>query len=158
MAFHNSVSFLSFFVVLAILPITNAQIVASPCTAPMLTSFTPCMNFLGNGNGTAAPSAGCCNALKTMMGNGSACLCAIATGGVPFQIPINPNTTMSLPRACNMARIPLQCKGKRILASNIWWYQDLNLMCLGLGFLVFLFNVYGVYAKAIEFRTCKSLA
>ncbi|XP_055826918.1 non-specific lipid transfer protein GPI-anchored 20-like [Solanum dulcamara] len=109
MAFYYSVSFLSCIIVLAILPI-NAQIVTSPCTATMLTSFTPCLNFLANGNGTAAPSAGCCNALRTMMGNGSACLCVIATGGIPFQIPINPNTTMSLPRACNMARVPLQCK------------------------------------------------
>ncbi|KAH0760323.1 hypothetical protein KY290_016396 [Solanum tuberosum] len=76
----------------------------------MLTSFTPCLNFLSNGNGTATPSPGCCNALRTMMGNGSACLCVIASGGIPFQIPINPNTTMSLPRACNMARVPLQCQ------------------------------------------------
>nr|QPK41132.1 alpha-amylase inhibitor [Solanum tuberosum subsp. andigenum] len=109
MAFHYSISFLSCIIVLAILPI-NAQIVTSPCTATMLTSFTPCLNFLSNGNGTATPSPGCCNALRTMMGNGSACLCVIATGGIPFQIPINPNTTMSLPRACNMARVPLQCQ------------------------------------------------
>ncbi|KAJ8549017.1 hypothetical protein K7X08_032724 [Anisodus acutangulus] len=45
-----------------------------------------------------------------MMGNGTTYLCVIATGGIPFQIPINPNTTMSLPRACKMARVPLQCK------------------------------------------------
>nr|QPK41159.1 alpha-amylase inhibitor [Solanum verrucosum]QPK41161.1 alpha-amylase inhibitor [Solanum verrucosum] len=109
MAFHYSISFLSCIIVLAILPI-NAQIVTSPCTATMLTSFTPCLNFLSNGNGTATPSPGCCNALRTMMGNGSACLCVIASGGIPFQIPINPNTTMSLPRACNMARVPLQCQ------------------------------------------------
>lgn len=109
MAFHYYVSFLSCIIVLAILPI-NAQIVTSPCTATMLTSFTPCLNFLTNGNGTATPSAGCCNALKTMMGNGSACLCVIAAGGIPFQIPISPNATMSLPQACNMARVPLQCK------------------------------------------------
>ncbi|PHT49509.1 hypothetical protein CQW23_09256 [Capsicum baccatum] len=109
MARNYSIFFLlSCLVFLATMPI-NAQIVTSPCTATMLTSFTPCMNFLTN-NGTAAPSAGCCNALKTMMGNGSACLCVIATGGIPFQIPINPNTTMSLPRACNMGRVPLQCK------------------------------------------------
>ncbi|MCE0481094.1 hypothetical protein HAX54_038492 [Datura stramonium] len=109
MAFHYSVSLLSCIIFLVILPI-NAQIVTSPCTATMLTSFTPCLNFLANSNGTVAPSAGCCNALRTMMGNGSACLCVIATGGIPFQIPINPNATMSLPRACNMARVPLQCK------------------------------------------------
>ncbi|CAN4116518.1 unnamed protein product [Withania somnifera] len=109
MAFHYYVFFLSCLVVLASLPI-NAQIVTSPCTATMLTSFTPCLNFLANGNGTATPSAGCCNALRTMMGNGSACLCVIATGGIPFQIPISPNATMSLPQACNMARVPLQCK------------------------------------------------
>ncbi|XP_055800374.1 non-specific lipid transfer protein GPI-anchored 20-like [Solanum dulcamara] len=109
MAFYYSVSFLSCIIVLAILPM-NAQIVTSPCTTTMLTSFTPCLNFLANGNGTAAASVACCNALRTMMGNGSACLCVIATGGIPFQIPINPNTTMSLPRACNMARVPLQCK------------------------------------------------
>ncbi|XP_060189989.1 non-specific lipid transfer protein GPI-anchored 20-like [Lycium barbarum] len=110
-SFHY-VLFLSCIIVFATLPI-NAQIVTSPCTATMLTSFTPCLNFLANSNrnnGTAAPSPGCCNALRTMMGNGTACLCVIANGGIPFQIPINPNTTMSLPRACNMARVPLQCK------------------------------------------------
>ncbi|KAJ8531467.1 hypothetical protein K7X08_026901 [Anisodus acutangulus] len=106
-SFHY-VLFLSCIIVLATLP-SNAQFVTSPCTATMLTSFTPCLNFLGN-NGTAAPSASCCNALRTMMGNGTDCLCVIATSGIPFQIPINPNTTMSLPRACNMARVPLQCK------------------------------------------------
>ncbi|XP_009769137.1 non-specific lipid transfer protein GPI-anchored 20-like [Nicotiana tabacum] len=113
MAFHNSVLFLVMFlscVVLAALPI-NAQFPTSPCTSTMLTSFTPCLSFLANssGNGTT-PSAGCCTALKTLMSNGTACLCVIATGGIPFQIPINPNATMSLPRACNMAAVPFQCK------------------------------------------------
>ncbi|XP_075086011.1 uncharacterized protein LOC107802234 isoform X1 [Nicotiana tabacum] len=113
MAIQNSVLFPVMFlscIVLAALPI-NAQFPTSPCTSTMLTSFTPCLSFLANSssNGTT-PSAGCCTALKTMMSNGTACLCVIATGGIPFQIPINPNATMSLPRACNMAAVPFQCK------------------------------------------------
>ncbi|XP_059649055.1 non-specific lipid transfer protein GPI-anchored 20 [Cornus florida] len=83
----------------------------SPCTTSMITSFTPCMNFVTNSssNGTS-PTPDCCNSLKALTSNGTDCLCLIATGSVPFQIPINRTLAISLPRACNMPGVPLQCK------------------------------------------------
>ncbi|XP_059630140.1 non-specific lipid transfer protein GPI-anchored 20-like [Cornus florida] len=85
--------------------------ISTPCTASVLTTFTPCMNFITNSsaNGTS-PSADCCNSLKSMTNNGMDCLCLIATGSVPFQIPINRSLAISLPRACNTPGVPLQCK------------------------------------------------
>ncbi|KAH7573794.1 hypothetical protein ACOSQ2_007975 [Xanthoceras sorbifolium] len=84
----------------------------SPCTASTLSTFTPCMNFLTNssGNGTAAPTADCCNSLKNLTSTSRDCLCLLVTGSVPFQIPINRTLALSLPRACNMPGVPLQCK------------------------------------------------
>ncbi|KAK3190085.1 hypothetical protein Dsin_029646 [Dipteronia sinensis] len=83
----------------------------TPCTASTLAIFTPCMNFLTNSsvNGTL-PSGDCCNSLKNLTSNSKDCLCLIVTGSVPFQIPINRTLAISLPSACNMPGVPLQCK------------------------------------------------
>ncbi|KAH7522290.1 non-specific lipid transfer protein GPI-anchored 20 [Ziziphus jujuba] len=85
--------------------------ISTPCNASMLSSFTPCMNFLTNSssNGTS-PSADCCNSLKSATGSGMDCLCLLFTGNVPFQLPINRSLAISLPRACNMPGVPVQCK------------------------------------------------
>lgn len=93
------------------------QMPAFPCTSSMLTSFTPCMNYVTNSslNGTS-PTADCCNVLKSFVSNGTGCLCLIATGAVPFNIPINRSLALSLPRACNMPGVPLQCQGIYIYA------------------------------------------
>ncbi|XWS08947.1 hypothetical protein CRYUN_Cryun40dG0043900 [Craigia yunnanensis] len=83
----------------------------TPCSPSMLSTFTPCMNFLTNSsaNGTT-PSADCCNSLKTLTNGGTGCVCLIVTGSVPFRIPINRTLAISLPRACNMPGVPVQCK------------------------------------------------
>ncbi|XVF66652.1 hypothetical protein PTKIN_Ptkin10aG0054100 [Pterospermum kingtungense] len=83
----------------------------TPCNPSMLSSFTPCMNFLTNStaNGTS-PTADCCNSLKTLTSQGMDCVCLIVTGSVPFRLPINRTLAISLPRACNMPGVPLQCK------------------------------------------------
>ncbi|KAL6970441.1 hypothetical protein U1Q18_030141 [Sarracenia purpurea var. burkii] len=82
-----------------------------PCSASTVSSFTPCMNFITNSSGTGSPpTAGCCNSLRTVVSNGTDCLCMILTGNVPFQIPINRTLALSLPRACKMSGVPLQCK------------------------------------------------
>ncbi|XP_022138534.1 non-specific lipid transfer protein GPI-anchored 2-like [Momordica charantia] len=93
---------------LLLLPV-NGQI-NMPCSASMLSSFTPCLNFVTNstGNGTS-PTADCCNALRSLASGGRDCLCLIVTGRVPFQIPINRTLAVSLPRACNLPGVPLQC-------------------------------------------------
>lgn len=88
--------------------------ISTPCNASILgTFFTPCMNFLTNssGNGTS-PTTECCSALKSLTSGGMDCLCLIVTGSVPFRIPVNRTLAISLPRACNMAGVPVQCKGK----------------------------------------------
>lgn len=83
-----------------------------PCSASMLSSFGPCMNFVTNSsaNGTS-PTADCCNAIRSLASGSRDCLCLIVTGGVPFQIPINRTLAISLPQACNLPGVPLQCNG-----------------------------------------------
>lgn len=96
----------------SILPVYGQ--VTTPCTASMISSISPCMmNLITNSsaNGTS-PTADCCNALKSLTSTGMDCACLIVTGNVPFQIPINRSLAISLPRACNMPGVPLQCKCK----------------------------------------------
>ncbi|KAG6727249.1 hypothetical protein I3842_02G120700 [Carya illinoinensis] len=96
-------------VVVLIIPVYGQ--ISTPCNASIISSFTPCMNLLTNStaNGTS-PSADCCNSLKSLTSGGLDCLCLIVTGSVPFQIPINRSLAISLPRACNMPGVPVQCK------------------------------------------------
>ncbi|GAB4843355.1 hypothetical protein Ancab_013321 [Ancistrocladus abbreviatus] len=96
--------------VLMIIPTGYSQ-VGSACTASMLTSFAPCVNFLTNSSATgSSPTADCCDSLKSLMSNGTGCLCKIVTGGVPFRVPINRTVAISLPKACHMSGVPVQCK------------------------------------------------
>ncbi|KAD6454420.1 hypothetical protein E3N88_09126 [Mikania micrantha] len=83
----------------------------------MITSFTPCLNFLTNStsNGATTPTSDCCNALKSLTSRGTDCLCLMVTGSVPFQIPINRTLAISMPRACQTSGVPLQCKGPATL-------------------------------------------
>ncbi|RID62952.1 hypothetical protein BRARA_E01988 [Brassica rapa] len=92
-------------------PVSSQQPPLSQCTPSMVTTVGPCMSFLTNStsNGTS-PSSDCCNSLRSLTTGGMGCLCLIVTGSVPFNIPINRTTAVSLPRACNMPRVPLQCK------------------------------------------------
>ncbi|XP_076926672.1 non-specific lipid transfer protein GPI-anchored 20-like [Bidens hawaiensis] len=86
--------------------------ITTPCSASMITSFTPCLNFITNSttNGSSTPTSDCCNSLKSLTSSGTDCLCLIVTGSVPFQIPINRTLAISLPRVCRMPGVPLQCK------------------------------------------------
>ncbi|KAL0836937.1 hypothetical protein Bca101_088827 [Brassica carinata] len=92
-------------------PVRSQQPPLSQCTPSMMTTVGPCMSILTNSstNGTS-PSSDCCNSLRSLTTGGMGCLCLIVTGSVPFNIPINRTTAVSLPRACNMPRVPLQCK------------------------------------------------
>ncbi|KAI3496578.1 hypothetical protein L1887_38943 [Cichorium endivia] len=84
----------------------------TPCSPSMITSFTPCLNFITNSttNGSSTPTSDCCNSLKSMTSSGTDCLCLLVTGNVPLQIPINQTLAISLPRSCRMPGVPLQCK------------------------------------------------
>lgn len=105
----------------------------NPCNASVISSFTPCMNYLTNstGNGTS-PSADCCNSLTSLTSGSRDCLCLIVTGNVPIQLPINRSLAISLPRACNMPGVPLQCKGNAnlynilIYGILLWNYRHTN--------------------------------
>lgn len=89
--------------------------VTTPCSPAMISSFTPCLNFITNSsaNGTS-PTADCCSSLRALTGTSMSCLCLIVTGGVPFRIPINRTTAINLPRACNMPGVPVQCRSELI--------------------------------------------
>ncbi|RID71971.1 hypothetical protein BRARA_C03881 [Brassica rapa] len=76
------------------LPVRSQQPPLSQCTPSMMTTVGP---------------LDCCNSLRSLTTGGMGCLCLIVTGSVPFNIPINRTTAVSLPRACNMPRVPLQC-------------------------------------------------
>ncbi|KAL5561712.1 hypothetical protein UlMin_031459 [Ulmus minor] len=85
--------------------------ISTPCTISMISSFTPCLNFVtGSTNNGSAPSTGCCGSLKSIMSSGMGCACLLVTANVPFQLPINRTLAISLPRACNIPGVPLQCK------------------------------------------------
>ncbi|XP_022955412.1 non-specific lipid-transfer protein-like protein At2g13820 [Cucurbita moschata] len=93
----------------AVLPVLGQ--INSPCNPSMIARFTPCMNLLTNStaNGTS-PTASCCDYLRSLTGTGMDCLCLIVTASVPFQLPINRSLAISLPRACNMPGVPVQCR------------------------------------------------
>ncbi|CAM8988379.1 unnamed protein product [Rhodiola kirilowii] len=95
--------------------VLNSQVfgqISTPCTAPVTNMFTPCMNFVTNSSGSgSSPTADCCNALKSMTSTGLDCLCLLLTASIPFQLPVNRTVVASLPRACNMPGVPVQCKG-----------------------------------------------
>ncbi|XP_054792669.1 non-specific lipid transfer protein GPI-anchored 20-like [Prosopis cineraria] len=86
--------------------------ISSPCNTSIINTFTPCMNYLTNSSagGSSMPTTQCCDSLKSLASGGMDCLCLIVTGSVPFQLPINRTLAISLPRACRMPRVPVQCK------------------------------------------------
>ncbi|CAL0314559.1 unnamed protein product [Lupinus luteus] len=87
--------------------------ISTPCNASVLnTLFSPCASFLTNSSasGTSSPTAECCNSIKSLTSGGMDCLCLLVTANVPFNIPINRTLAISLPRACKMPGVPVQCK------------------------------------------------
>lgn len=122
----------------ALLSPVSGQI-TTPCTPSMITTFSPCMNFLSNSSlNNTAPPADCCNSLKSLMNNGRDCFCLIATGSVPFRIPINQTLAISLPRACNMPGVSLQCKGE----NHFLYFELKPVFDLNLSFLIIYFYVF----------------
>ena len=89
---------------------------AASCTASLVTSFNPCLNFLtnstGGGGGGSAPTQDCCRSLAALVNASTGCACLILTGNVPLGVPINRTLAVSLPKACRSAAVPLQCRGR----------------------------------------------
>ncbi|KAI3460899.1 hypothetical protein Pfo_017562 [Paulownia fortunei] len=92
----------------------KAQI-STPCTSSMISSFTPCLNYVTGSSGTGSPpTEDCCNSLKSLMTDNMDCVCLIVTGNVPVSIPfINANLAITLPRVCKSS-VPLQCKASGV--------------------------------------------
>lgn len=88
----------------------NGQI-STPCTASMITSFTPCLNFItgSTANGQSSPTQDCCDSVKSMVADSVDCGCLILTGNVPLSLPFNRTLAISLPQICN-GGVPLRCK------------------------------------------------
>ncbi|CAL0311361.1 unnamed protein product [Lupinus luteus] len=87
--------------------------ISTPCNASVLnTLFTPCSSFLTNSmaNGATSPTAECCSSIKSITSGGMDCLCLAVTANIPFKIPINRTLAISLPRACKLPGVPVQCK------------------------------------------------
>ncbi|KAG2545294.1 non-specific lipid transfer protein GPI-anchored 21-like [Panicum virgatum] len=85
--------------------------VATSCTASLITTFTPCLNFVtGSTNGGGSPTQQCCGSLAEMVRTGADCACLILTGNVPFSLPINRTLAISLTRLCGSMSVPLQCR------------------------------------------------
>lgn len=86
--------------------------VATSCTSMLITTFTPCLNFVtGSTNGGGSPTEQCCGSLAEMVRTGADCFCLILTGNVPFSLPINRTLAVSLPKLCNSMSVPLKCRG-----------------------------------------------
>lgn len=90
----------------------NGQI-TTPCTTSTISTFTPCLNFItgSTSNGATTPTRSCCDSLKSLTSTNMDCACLLITASVPLQLPINRTLSLSLPRACNMGGVPVQCKG-----------------------------------------------
>ncbi|WMV47764.1 hypothetical protein MTR67_041149 [Solanum verrucosum] len=105
--FRRLVPFLA--IVLMIFSIQVSGQISTACSSAMLSSFSPCINFMSN-NGSGSPTSACCQSLKDLTASGKDCLCLIVTGNVPFKIP-NRNVAITLPKACNKDSVPIECKG-----------------------------------------------
>lgn len=81
------------------------------CSAAMTRSFSSCGNYLTTGSTASSPTEACCKSLKNLMANGQDCLCLIVTGGSPLQLPISLPLALSLPRACHVSALALDCRG-----------------------------------------------
>ncbi|XP_062213221.1 non-specific lipid transfer protein GPI-anchored 20-like [Phragmites australis] len=85
--------------------------VATSCAASLVTTFTPCLNFVtGSTNGGGSPTQQCCGSLAEMVRTSADCACLVLTGNVPFSLPINRTLAISLPKFCNSMSVPLQCR------------------------------------------------
>ena len=91
----------------------SGQAGAASCTASLITSFTPCLNFLTNSTsgGGSPPTQDCCRSLAALVNASTGCACLILTGNVPLGVPVNRTLAVALPKACHSAAVPLQCRG-----------------------------------------------
>ncbi|KAJ3669915.1 hypothetical protein LUZ60_010239 [Juncus effusus] len=110
-AFRYTISLLAVTLTVLIQPISCQ--VSQSCTTALISSFTPCFNFItGSTNGGGSPTSGCCQALGGVISTSTDCACLILTGNVPLgnSLPINRTLAISLPKICKMSSVPLKCR------------------------------------------------
>ncbi|XP_061366975.1 non-specific lipid transfer protein GPI-anchored 16-like [Gastrolobium bilobum] len=98
--------------IVASLNLVNGQI-STPCTTSMISSFTPCANYItGSTNNGLIPSSTCCDSLRSLTSTSTDCACLVISANAPFfNLPINQALAVSLSQACNINNgVPLQCK------------------------------------------------
>ncbi|KAK7244644.1 hypothetical protein RIF29_39469 [Crotalaria pallida] len=120
-------------IIFASVNLVNGQI-STPCTTSMISSFTPCANFItgstnNNNNNGAIPSNTCCDSLRSLMSTSMDCACLVISANAPI-LPgnfINQALALSLAQACDINGVSAQCKasgsplpapGPAILGSN----------------------------------------
>ncbi|KAJ8543151.1 hypothetical protein K7X08_005674 [Anisodus acutangulus] len=110
---NSKVSILLTLLVLSGFKVLNGQI-NTACTSSILSTFTPCFNYLtgSSGNGSS-PTEDCCNSLKSSMSDSIDCACLIVTGNVPVSIPFIRTLAVSLPQACNTG-VPVKCSASGV--------------------------------------------
>lgn len=88
----------------------NGQI-STPCTSSIVSSFTPCLNYLtGSSANGSSPTAECCDSIKSLTTDSVDCACLVITGNVPVSLPFSRPLAISLPRICKSG-VPLRCIG-----------------------------------------------
>ncbi|GMN48829.1 hypothetical protein TIFTF001_017989 [Ficus carica] len=107
----KSIAMSAYIVVVVSVISVDSQIFTVPCTTSMVSTFTPCLNFVtGSSNNGSMPSIGCCGSLKSIVSTSVDCACLLITANVPIPLPINRTLLLSLPQVCNINNVPLQCK------------------------------------------------
>ncbi|PKA66084.1 hypothetical protein AXF42_Ash010494 [Apostasia shenzhenica] len=102
-----------FLLLLGLMSFSASGQITTSCTSSLISSFTPCLNFLtgstDGGGGGGSPTAACCSTLSSLISSSTQCACLIVTGNVPLSLPINRTLAVSLPRLCRGRTVPLQC-------------------------------------------------
>ncbi|KAL2935818.1 Protein YLS3 [Bienertia sinuspersici] len=94
----------------------NGQ-VSTPCTTSMISTFTPCLNYItGSTSDGATPSSNCCDALKSVMSSSMDCACLMVTASVPLPLIVNRTLALGLPRICKAAGVPVKCEASKATA------------------------------------------
>ncbi|XP_021764394.1 non-specific lipid transfer protein-like 1 [Chenopodium quinoa] len=108
--FTSSKAALSILTYILVVSSVNGQ-VTTPCTASMIATFTPCMNYLtsSTANGSS-PSSNCCGALRSVMSSSVDCACLMVTASIPLPQLVNRTLALGLPRVCNSGGVPIKCE------------------------------------------------
>ncbi|KAL0911876.1 hypothetical protein M5K25_017807 [Dendrobium thyrsiflorum] len=101
--------FLFFFFFFFFTSAVNGQQISTACTSSLISTFTPCFNFLTGSTNGGGQSGDCCSSLASLVSNSVQCACLILTGNVPLTLPFNKTISISLTQLCGSRSVPVQC-------------------------------------------------